>query len=88
MLLLDISMPVMNRIEAAEQLMRLQTETKAVFLTIHDGPDFVKAALTAGALGYVVKSHMATDLLIAELETVAGHHHISPCLNMKSSSKA
>jgi DNA-binding NarL/FixJ family response regulator len=83
-LLMDISMPVMNGIEAAKYLIQCHTEAKIVFLTVHDDPDFVNAALDAGATGYVVKSHMATDLLPAIREAIAGHRFISPCLHMKN----
>jgi DNA-binding NarL/FixJ family response regulator len=83
-LLMDISMPVMNGIEAAKCLLQFQTETKIVFLTVHDDPDFVNAALDAGATGYVVKSRMATDLLPAIRQAIAGHRFISPCLHMKN----
>lgn len=83
-LLMDISMPVMNGIEAAKYLIQYQTETKIVILTVHEDPDFVNAALDAGATGYVVKSHMATDLLPAIREAIAGHRFISPCLHMKN----
>ena len=83
-LLMDISMPVMNGIEATKYLIRYHTEAKIVILTVHDDPDFVNAALDAGATGYVVKSHMATDLLPAIREAVAGHRFISPCLRMKN----
>ena len=83
-LLMDISMPVMNGIEAAKYLIQYHTEAKIVFLTVHDDADFVNAALDAGATGYVVKSHMATDLLPAVREAIAGHRFISPCLRIKN----
>jgi DNA-binding NarL/FixJ family response regulator len=82
-LLMDISMPVMNGFEAAEYLVQQNTKTKIVFLTVHEDPDFLEAALEAGASGYVVKSHMATDLLPAIEGAVAGHRFISPCLSPK-----
>lgn len=80
-LLMDISMPVMNGIEAAESLIRMHTKTKIIFLTVHDDLDFVKAALATGASGYVIKSHMATDLLPAIREALADHRFISPCIH-------
>jgi DNA-binding NarL/FixJ family response regulator len=77
---LDISMPVLNGIEAAKQLRATNSTAKVVFLTIHDGPEFVCAGLTAGALGYVVKSHLTTDLIPAIHEILAGHQFVSPAL--------
>ena len=75
---LDISMPIMSGIEAATQLRRNASGPKIVFLTVNDDRDFVRAALEAGALGYVVKSRMASDLCSAIREAVAGRLFISP----------
>jgi len=77
-ILMDISMPVMNGIEAAAALIQAGTTAKIVFLTVHDDPDFVKAALATGASGYVVKSRIASDLIPAILEALEGHRFVSP----------
>ena len=84
-LLIDISMPVMNGIDAAGNLMRKHVPTKIIFLTVHDDLDFVKAALATGAAGYVIKSHMATDLIPAIREALADHRFISPCIHAQDS---
>lgn len=76
-IILDISMPVMNGIEAAGHLTREQSRAKIVFLTVHDDPDFLKAVLATGASGYVLKSRMATDLVLAIREALAGNRFIS-----------
>ena len=57
---LDISMPVLNGIEAAEQLRGSRYPSKVVFLSMQDDPEFVEAAFAAGALGYVLKSSLGT----------------------------
>ncbi len=75
---LDVSMPVMSGIEAANEMKRKGSTTKTVFLTVHDDPDFVRAAIDAGASGYVVKSQMATDLIIAMRAAADGRLFISP----------
>jgi len=82
-LLVDISMPVLNGIEAAQQLKRSGTKAKIVFLTVHDDPDFVEAALAAGACGYVIKSRLATDLICAVQAALADRCFISPSLSLK-----
>jgi DNA-binding NarL/FixJ family response regulator len=79
-LVIDISMPALSGIEAAQQLKQKGTKAIIVFLTVHDDPDFVRAALAAGATGYVTKSRMATDLLPAVEEALAGRRFISPSL--------
>ncbi len=77
-LVLDISMPVMNGIETAHHLKKAGIETCIVFLTVHDDPDFAKEALEAGALGYVIKPRIASDLMIAINEVCAGRSFVSP----------
>jgi DNA-binding NarL/FixJ family response regulator len=80
--LLDISMPILNGIEVANQLKRDGSTAKIIFLTIHEDPDFVQAALNTGALGYVVKSRIASDLLTAVRNVVAGRKFVSPPLSL------
>jgi DNA-binding NarL/FixJ family response regulator len=82
--LMDISMPVMNGIEASGYLLRAHKETKIIFLTVHDDPDFVQAALDAGASGYVIKSRMVTDLIPAIRAVLEGRRFISKCLSDKN----
>jgi DNA-binding NarL/FixJ family response regulator len=84
---MDISMPVMNGIEAAAALIQAGTPAKIIFLTVHDDQDFVKAALATGASGYVVKARIATDLIPAILEVLEGHRFISPSFCAKDSDR-
>ena len=84
-LLMDISMPIMDGIDAASNLIRMHTKTKIIFLTVYEDSDFVKAALATGAAGYIVKSHMETDLFPAIREALAGRRFISPCIHAKDS---
>ncbi len=78
-IVMDISMPVMSGIEAAAGIKSKGSKAKTVFLTVHDDPDFVRAALKVGASGYVVKSQMATDLNTALRVAMEGNLFISPC---------
>ena len=75
---LDISMPRVSGIEAATQLREREPGVKVVFLTVHEDPDFVRAALATDALGYVVKSRMASDLGPAIREALAERLFVSP----------
>jgi DNA-binding NarL/FixJ family response regulator len=61
----DISMPIMSGLEAAARLSASSHPPRIVFLTVHDDPAFVEAAREAGANAYVVKRHVATDLVPA-----------------------
>jgi DNA-binding NarL/FixJ family response regulator len=76
---IDISMPIMSGIEAAIQMRASGSSVKIVFLTVHEDPDFLQAALDTGALGYVVKSRVATDLSPAIRAALAGRLFVSPC---------
>ena len=73
----DISMPILNGIEAAKLLRDSGSTTRIVFLTVHRDPDFVKACFAAGAVAYVLKDRMTTDLLPAIQEAFIGHSFIS-----------
>ncbi len=79
-MIIDISMPVLNGIDAARQLKLSGSKAKIIILTVHEDPDFVRAALSAGVSGYVIKSRMATDLISAVREVLKGHRFISPSL--------
>ena len=77
-LVLDISMPVMNGIETARCLKEAGVKTRIVFLTVHDDPEFAREALEAGALGYVIKQRIGSDLVAAIKEAHAGRSFVSP----------
>ena len=76
--ILDISMPVLDGIKAAERLQETGCRAKIVFLTVHDEANFARAALATGALGYVVKPRLVSDLLVAITEALAGRTFVSP----------
>ena len=76
----DISMPVLNGIEAANILRDSGSKSRIIFLTVHQDLDFIKACSAAGALAYVSKSRMSVDLLSAIEEALAGHSFVSPIL--------
>jgi DNA-binding NarL/FixJ family response regulator len=65
LLVLDISMPVLNGIEAASRLKESGSRAKVIFLTVNEDPYIVEAALSFGARGYVLKQRLATDLIPA-----------------------
>lgn len=76
-LVIDISMPLLDGLQAARQLQKANCHARIVFLTIHEDNDFVAAALSAGALGYVIKAHLSTDLIPAIVEAMQGHTFVS-----------
>lgn len=84
LLVLDISMPIMGGIDTARRLRAAGSPTKVVFLTVHGDPDFVRAALATGASGYVTKCRLASDLIPALKEALAGRLFVSPTLCLGS----
>jgi len=73
----DISMPLLNGIDAVDQLKESGCESRVVFLTVHSDPDFVRRCLAGGAFGYVVKSRIGSELVPAIREALAGNIFIS-----------
>ena len=77
-ILLDISMPLLNGLDAARQLASLSPASKLIFVTMHADPAYVRQAFHAGAKGYVVKSSASVELTAAIQEVLAGRRYISP----------
>lgn len=75
---LDISMPVMNGLEAVDRLKEAGSKAKVVFLTVYEDPDFVHESLAKGALCYVVKPRLTSDLVPAIKEALANRSFVSP----------
>ena len=81
-LILDISMPLLNGIEVALQLKNAKSHAKIVFLTVHEDSDFVRAAMSAGAFGYVLKSYLASDLVPAIRKALNDRTFVSPAIHL------
>ena len=73
----DISMPILNGIEAADRLKESGCNSRIVFLTVHSDTEFVRRCLSAGAFGYVPKSRIASELVPAIREALAGNIFVS-----------
>jgi DNA-binding NarL/FixJ family response regulator len=77
LVVLDISMPGLSGIETAQKLRATQRSARIVFLTVHKDPDYLRSALATGALGYVAKDRLASDLIPAMKAALAGHRFVS-----------
>jgi DNA-binding NarL/FixJ family response regulator len=77
-LVIDISMPVLDGLQAAKRLQKANCRAKIVFLTMHEDRDYLAAALSAGASGYVTKARLTTDLVHAIQEALGGNIFVSP----------
>src|SRR5688500_12968517 len=74
----DISMPLLNGIEAAEHLRRSGSTAKMIFLTMHPDVSYAARALAAGACGFVLKHSAPGELLTAVREALAGRTYVTP----------
>ena len=79
-MIVDISMPVLNGLEAVRRLIKEDSRRKVVFLTIHEYRALVDKALALGALGYVLKTRADTDLTEAVQQALEGRCYVSPPL--------
>jgi DNA-binding NarL/FixJ family response regulator len=75
---LDISMPSLNGIEAAHQMRAANCRAKVVFLTMHREVTYAARALEAGAAGFVLKHAAAFELVTAIQEVLKGGKYITP----------
>lgn len=80
---LDITMPIMDGLDVARRLRADGVQTKIIFLTVHDDPDYLREALDVGAMGYVVKHRLVSDLPQAIQDALAGRRYVSATPNLK-----
>ena len=73
----DISMPLLNGLQAARRIQNANPRVKIIFVTIHEDRDFIAAAFSAGATGYVTKRRLTTDLVLAIQEALKGNAFVS-----------
>jgi DNA-binding NarL/FixJ family response regulator len=75
---LDLGMPVMNGLDAAQAIARSSANTRSILLTRHKDHQYVLTALRAGVRGYVLKSQAVTDLIQAIRQVFRGEVYLSP----------
>lgn len=78
--LLDISMPLLNGLDAARQISKLVPESKLIFLTMHATPTYATEAFKAGASGYLIKRSAAVELKQAIQAVMQGQHYLTPLI--------
>jgi DNA-binding NarL/FixJ family response regulator len=77
---MDISMPLLNGLEAARQLAKLVPESKLIMLTMHASPTYATEAFQAGASGYLLKRSAASELSQAIKSVLQGQQYLTPLI--------
>ena len=80
LIVLDIGLPGLNGIEAARRIRKLSPRSTILFLSQESSPEIVQEALRLGALGFVIKAHAASDLLIAVEAVLRNEQFVSGAL--------
>jgi len=78
--LIDISMPLLNGLDAGRQLKAQQRSIKLIYLTMNPDPDLAAEALRLGASGYLLKSSAASELTQAIREALRGRVYVTPLI--------
>ena len=77
---LDISMPLLNGLEAGRRLKQLMPKVKLIYLTVNEDPDLVAEAFRGGGSGYLLKSSAGSELFQAIREVMRGKAYVTPLL--------
>ena len=78
--LLDISMPLLNGIDATRHLKKIMPDIKVIFVTMHADPAYLNEAFKAGASGYLLKRSAGTELIQAIQSVIGGNFYVTPLL--------
>jgi DNA-binding NarL/FixJ family response regulator len=81
LIILDITMPLLNGIDAAIQIKTNLPEVRLLFVTMHANPAYLEAALSAGGTGYVLKSAAREELLDAIKTVLSDRIYVTPSLS-------
>lgn len=80
-LVADISMPRLNGTQAVEQIKSARLNTQVVILSMHSDEVLVRQALRSGARGYLLKSSVSEELLLAVRAAIRGETYLSPAIS-------
>jgi DNA-binding NarL/FixJ family response regulator len=83
LVLMDLSMPRMNGMDAIREIKRRSPKTKILVLTVHRTEEYILATFKVGADGYVLKDATHSELAMAIKTVLSGRHYISPGISDK-----
>lgn len=81
LIIMDISMPRLDGIQATEQIRKLDTPTEIIILSMHSKSSIVQQVLRKGAKGYLLKSSISEELLLAIQAASRGEVYLSPSIS-------
>ncbi len=80
LILIDVAMPLLNGLDAAQQIHATLPRIKLIFLTMHYDLDLATEAFRRGASGYLLKTGAASELTVAVREVLRGNSYLSPMI--------
>lgn len=83
-ILVDIGMPILNGLDAAQRIKRTLPNVKIIYITVNHDPDLIAAAFAKGASGYVCKTSAASELSAAIHAALRGDVYLSPRMGRKN----
>lgn len=83
LLVTDMVMPGLSGLEVVRQMQQIAPATRIVVLSMHADESYVREALQAGAIGYVLKESLASELVAAIQHALAGRRYVSPSLSAR-----
>ena len=86
--IMDVSMPGMNGLEATRIIHDVLPETKVLLLTLHSSSEFVRSAFRAGARGYVLKSDAENELVRALNVVIGEGTYVSPAIDARAAKES
>jgi DNA-binding NarL/FixJ family response regulator len=81
LIIVDIAMPVLNGLDAAEQVKRMLPTVKIIFLTMNSDPELAAEAFRRGASGYLLKTSAATEVAISVRQVLKGSSYLSSTIS-------
>ena len=87
-IIMDVSMPGMNGLEATRIIHEVLPDTKVLLLTLHSSSEFVRSAFRAGARGYVLKSDAENELVRALNVVIGEGTYVSPTIDARTAKES
>lgn len=81
--IMDITMPVLNGIEATRQIRQINSKTKIIILSMHEHIRYIRELLSIGISGYVLKNALSSDIIEAIHSAVKGVTYLSPSISSR-----